>query len=79
MAEPAYDVTRDLAGAGLKSALPVGVTLASTVHAFTLANWVAVVTIVYVVLQTGHLMWRWFREWRGPVTPKPLIFEDDEE
>lgn len=74
-----HEVTRDIASAGLKSAPPVVVGLIASVAQLTLPDWVAIVTIVYVVLQSAHLLWKWFREWRGPETPTPLSFEDDEE
>jgi hypothetical protein len=39
----------------------------ATVYGLTLQDWVALITIIYVALQVGLLLpkyWRLFREWR---------------
>lgn len=65
MAVPASDMTRDITVAGAKTAPPVAVSLAAHLGALTLNDWLAIATIVYVVLQTGYLVWKWSREWRA--------------
>jgi hypothetical protein len=55
-----HQVTHDLGVAGLKLAPPL------TVYALTLNEWVAVATILYLVLQAAHLVWKWTREARAP-------------
>jgi hypothetical protein len=40
----------------------------ATIYGLTLQDWVALVTLVYVALQVGLLVpkyWRLFREWRN--------------
>lgn len=63
MATP--DMTREISTAAAKASPAVVVTLLSKLGALTLADWVAVVTISYILLQTGHLAWTWAREWRA--------------
>lgn len=67
----ASEITRDIANAGLKTAPPVAVSLAARIAHLSLADWVAVATLIYVVLQSAHLLWKWFREWRDSPTPTP--------
>lgn len=52
------DMVRDLSTAAFKSAPPL------TVYALTLNEWLAVASIVYILAQLAHLLWRWTREWR---------------
>lgn len=51
--------------AALKVAPPAAVAVASAGAGLSLQEWVYVVTIIYVVAQTGYLLFRWFRDWRG--------------
>ena len=53
--------SNDVLQAGAKVAPPVlyvGVRLAG----ISLPDWVAIATLVYIVLQTAHLIWRWNRQ-----------------
>ena len=34
----------------------------ATIASFTLNEWVAIVTIIYAIIQTAFLLWRWYRE-----------------
>ena len=46
----------------MKSLPPVGITVAAVVHEITLNTWVAIATLVYIVLQAGYLVWKWYKE-----------------
>lgn len=50
-------ITHDLGAAGFKLAPPV------TAAAFTMNEWVAIATVLYIVLQAAHLAWKWRGEW----------------
>ena len=54
-----------IAGEVTKSAPPVVVTAAAVAENITLNEWVAIATIVYVVLQAGYLVWKWYREYKA--------------
>jgi len=43
-----------------KAAPPVVITTAVTVGGLTLNEWVAIATLLYIVLQSGWLVWKWF-------------------
>jgi len=40
-------------------------TAAGGVYAFTLNEWVAILTIGYLIMQMGYLGWKWIREFKG--------------
>ena len=44
----------------VKSAPPIAV-LGVTANGLTLEDWVFIATLVYLALQTGWLLWRWWR------------------
>ena len=50
----------DLASEAIKAAPPVAITTAVTVGGLTLNEWVAIATLLYIVLQSGWLVWNWF-------------------
>lgn len=50
------------ASAALKGAPPVAVTTGALTGAFTLTDGVAIATLVYIVVQTAYLLWKWKRE-----------------
>lgn len=54
------DVTQE----GLKSAPAVTVTAWAFINGMTLEKWLALTTLVYVVIQAAYLIWKWYREWR---------------
>lgn len=54
----------DIAQESLKSAPPVTVTAWAWANGMTLEKWVALATIVYIALQAGYLIWKWYREWK---------------
>jgi len=43
-----------------KAAPPVVITTAVTAGGLTLNEWVAIATLLYIVLQSGWLVWKWF-------------------
>jgi hypothetical protein len=59
---------QEIATEGMKSAPPVAVTAASVVQGVTLNEWVAIATIIYIALQAGYLVWKWFKEFRATGT-----------
>ena len=50
----------DLITEAAKATPPVVITTAVTVGGLTLNEWVAVATLLYIVLQSGWLVWKWF-------------------
>lgn len=54
----------DIAQEAAKAAPPISVATASLVG-MTLHDWVLVATLVYVVLQAGFLLYRWWRMHTG--------------
>lgn len=60
MSDPRHELTRDVGVALAKLSPPV------TVAALTLNEWVAIATIVYLVIQIAHLVWKWRRDARTP-------------
>lgn len=44
---------------------------AAMLFGFTLNEWVAIATLIYIALQAFYLAWKWAREWRAgrKVTP----------
>lgn len=55
---------REAAVQGAAATPPVAVTTAAVMGGLTLQEWMAVATILYIVLQAGFLLWRWHRAWR---------------
>lgn len=60
------DLRGDVSIATMKASPPV----VAMVCGLTLNEWVAVATIVYILLQTLYLGWKWRRERRHPPTGK---------
>ena len=50
----------DIASEAIKAAPPIAITTAVTVGGLTLNEWVAIATLLYIVLQSGWLVWKWF-------------------
>jgi uncharacterized membrane protein len=50
----------DIASEAIKAAPPVAITTAVTVGGLTLNEWVAIATLLYIVLQSGWLVWKWY-------------------
>lgn len=40
----------------------------AALHLFgvSMPDWVAILTAVYILVQTIHLLWRWHRAWNDP-------------
>ena len=53
-------VAHDTGLAGLKLSPPA----AAMIFGFTLNEWVAIATLIYIALQAFYLAWKWQREWR---------------
>ena len=51
----------DLASEAAKASFPVGVSLAS-LGGMTLHDMVMLATLVYIALQAGYLLWKWYRQ-----------------
>jgi hypothetical protein len=49
----------------IKATPPAVVAGAGHLLGLTLNEWVLVATLVYVGLQTAHLLWKWWREAKG--------------
>lgn len=47
-----------------KAAPPVTVTSWAWLNGLTLDKWVAIATLIYIVLQAAHLVWKWWREFQ---------------
>lgn len=64
MADPTSSpLAHEAIKAAASTAPPVVVTLAMKLGALSPADWAAIATIVYVVVQTAYLLWKWRREW----------------
>lgn len=50
---------------GAKSTPPVAVVAHQAANGWTINNTVAALTIVYLLLQIGWLVWRWYRAAKG--------------
>lgn len=48
----------------LKSSPPVAVTAVAVANGMTLNEWVAIGTLIYIGLQAGYLVWKWWKEAR---------------
>lgn len=57
------EIASEIGAAAVKAAPPVTVAAAS-VHGWGVQEWMYAVTIGYVVLQAGYLVWKWVREAR---------------
>lgn len=49
--------------AAAKAAPPAGVVLA-TLGGIAIQDWVFILTLIYLVVQIGYLIWRWLRDVR---------------
>ena len=61
MSDQRHELVHNLGTAAAKSSWPVGVTLWAWLGQ-NLPTAVALATLVYIVLQTSHLLWIWQRE-----------------
>lgn len=52
-------ITHDVSLAAAKLSPPA----AAMMFGFTLNEWVAIATLIYLALQSFHLAWKWQREW----------------
>lgn len=49
---------------GMKASPPVAVSAMATVQGWQMADWVALATVLYILMQAGYLGWKWYREYR---------------
>lgn len=59
------EVIKDLAIEGAKATPPIAVVGTSIAQGWTINHAVAALTIVYLLLQIGWLLWRWHRAAQG--------------
>jgi hypothetical protein len=58
---------------------PSVVVAATTLCGLTLQEWVYVTAIIYALLQSAFLVWKWWRDWRKNVRyRRPLQPADDD-
>lgn len=55
------EIIRTTAIEAAKGAPPVSVSIISQVDGWTMANTVTMLTVVYLLLQIGWLIWQWFQ------------------
>lgn len=48
---------------GAFAAPPVAVSAVAIVEGLTLQDWVCIGTLVYLALQSGYLLWKWWRDY----------------
>lgn len=58
-----HELAEAASAAALKSAPPVAVVAASAAG-WGVQEWMYAGTLAYIVLQSGYLLWKWYREWR---------------
>lgn len=59
------DLMKDIATESAKASPPVAVVTASATQGWTMNNTLTALTICYVVLQIGWLVWRWHKAASG--------------
>ncbi len=59
------DVIKDIAVEGAKASPPVAILAASATQGWTLSHALTAITILYVLLQIGWLVWRWRKAAQG--------------
>lgn len=52
----------EIAQEGLKASPPVAVSAYTAAQGLTLNEIVAIATLIYIALQVGYLLWKWWRE-----------------
>lgn len=50
----------DVAAEAAKASPAVAVAAATSVFGFSLNEWVAIATLIYIILQAGWLVWKWY-------------------
>lgn len=58
MQQAHHDLGRDVTSAIAKTLPP------AVVWSLTLNDWLAIVSIIYVLMQGCYLVWKWRREWK---------------
>lgn len=59
------DLMKDIAAESAKASPPVAVVTASATQGWTINNTLTAITIAYVLLQIGWLVWRWHKAANG--------------
>lgn len=55
---------QDIAQEGVKASPAIAVTGWALMNGMTLEKWLALATLIYIGLQAGYLLWKWYREWK---------------
>ena len=55
----------DAAVQALQAVPATAAIVATKVLGFSLNEWLAIASIVFIVLQAGYLLWKWRNEWRA--------------
>jgi hypothetical protein len=55
---------QELGHEAMRSAPPVAVAGSAWLFGLTLNDWVAVATLGYLALQTGYLLFKWYRDFK---------------
>lgn len=53
-----------IAAEGIKATPPVTVTAVAWMNGLTLTDFVALATLIYISLQAGYLLWKWYQEYK---------------
>ena len=59
------DLIKDIAAESAKASPPVAILTASAAQGWTLNHTLTAITIVYVLMQIGWLVWRWRKAAQG--------------
>lgn len=62
------DLVREMSVAAMKASPPAVISLYAVVSS-GLPTLVAFATLVYIIVQTAHLLWKWAREARAKAPP----------
>lgn len=66
MTEQAQEAVKEhlVSGTALKVTPPLAAVTADRVLGLTLNDWMLWLTIVFLLLQIGYLIWKWQKEWK---------------
>ena len=59
------EIIKDVVTEGAKATPPVAVVTTSIAQGWTINNAVGALTVIYLLLQIGWLVWRWYRAANG--------------
>lgn len=61
----AASVKEHVAAGTLAKVAPAGAVVGADFAGVSLPNLVYALTAIYLLLQIGYLVWKWYKEWRG--------------